>query len=75
MAVWKTDNLVRVRNAIKNALIGAGVAKKNGNDLELLPPIVDRDFLSFFDEEDKPYMKAVMMEVYLEMFKRQAERT
>lgn len=63
VAGWKTDNLVRVRNAIKNTLVGAGLAKKNGNDLELLPPIVDRDFRSLFDEEDKPYMKVVMMEV------------
>ena len=63
VAGWKTDNLVRVRNAIKNTLIGAGLAKKNGSELELLPPFVDKDFRSLFGEEDKPYMKAVMMEV------------
>jgi hypothetical protein len=63
VAGWKKDNLVRVRNAIKNTLIGAGLAKKNGNNMELLPPIVDRDFCRLFDDEDKPYMKAIMLEV------------
>ena len=66
VASWKKDNLVRVRNAIKSTLVGAGLAKKNGTDLELLPPIVDRDFSRLFDYEDKPYMKAIMLEVQRE---------
>jgi len=63
VAGWKTDNLVRVRNAIKSTLVSAGLAKKNGNTLELLPPIVDKNFCRMFDDEDKPYMKAIMLEV------------
>ena len=63
VAGWKTDNLLKVRNAIKSTLIGAGLAKKNGSDLELLPPLVDKDFYRLFDDEDKPYMKAIMLGV------------
>ena len=63
VAGWKKDNLIRVRNAIKSTLIGAGLAKINGNNIELLPPIVDRDFYRLFDDEDKSYMKAIMLEV------------
>ena len=63
VASWKIDNLIRVRNAIKNTLVGAGLAKKKGKDLEILFPLVDRDFCKLFDHEDKPYMKAILLEV------------
>jgi len=63
VAGWKKDNLVKVRNAIKSTLVGAGLAKKNGNELELLSPIVDKDFGRLFGDEDKPYIKAMMLEV------------
>jgi len=63
VANWKTDNLIKVRNAIKSTLIGAGLAKKNGSGFDILPPIVDREFYSLFDDEDKVYMKAILLEV------------
>jgi hypothetical protein len=63
VAGWTTNNLVRVRNAIKSTLISAGLAKKSGSDLEILPPLVDRDFCRLFDDEDTLYMRAIMLEV------------
>jgi len=63
VAGWKTENLVRIRNAIKSTLINAGLAKKSGNALEIFPPMVDREFCELFDDEDKPYLRAILLEV------------
>ena len=63
IAGWKTDNLIQIRSAIKNTLVSAGLAKKNGSNLEILPPLVDRDFCRMFDDEDAPYLKAILLEV------------
>ena len=61
VAGWKTDNLIRVRNSIKNALVDAGLAVKSGNDLMILPPLVDKEFCRLLDDEDKPCVKAIML--------------
>lgn len=63
VASWKTDNLKKIRTAIKKTLIDAGLAKKNDKGLEILPPLVDKDFCRLFDGEDKQYMKAILLEV------------
>ena len=63
VAGWKTDNLIRIRNAIKNTLVSAGLAKRTGSNLEILPPLVDREFCQMFEYEDLPYLKAILLEV------------
>ena len=63
VAGWKTDNLIQIHNAIKNTLVSVGLAKKNRSNLEILPPLVDRDFCKMFDYEDAPYLKAILLEV------------
>ena len=63
VASWKTDNLKQIRTAIKKTLLDAGLAKKSDKGLEILPPLVDKEFCKLFDDEDLQYMKAILLEV------------
>ena len=61
VAKWKTNNLVKVRTAIKSTLVNAGLAKRSGSNLEVLPPIVDKNFINMFDYQDGIYIKAMLL--------------
>ena len=62
VAKWTDSNLVKIRATIKSTLISAGLAKKDGADLELLPPSADGDLLRMFHHEDDLYKKAIMLQ-------------
>ncbi|WP_312102866.1 DUF1819 family protein [Pygmaiobacter massiliensis] len=63
VAKWSVSNLASVRSKIKSALCDAKLAKRNGNALLIQRPIIDDTFRVLFDETDKVYIKAMLMEV------------
>ncbi len=63
VAKWSVSNLASVRSKIKSALCDAKLAKRNGNALLIQRPIIDDTLRVLFDETDKVYIKAMLMEV------------
>ena len=63
VAKWSANNLASVRTKIKSSLCEAGLAKRNGDKLLILRPIVDENFLNLISEEDKIYARAMLLEV------------
>ena len=63
VAKWSTTNLVNIRGKIKNSLCEAGLVKRCGDNLLIQRPIIDDELRKQFDEADKVYLKAMLMEV------------
>jgi len=63
VAKWSTPNLASIRSKIKSALCDAGLAKRSGDNLLIQRPIVDDGLRKLFDEADKVYASAMLMEV------------
>jgi len=63
VAGWSTINLKNIRGKIKSALCDTGLGKRKGDTLLIQRPIVDNEFRRLFDEADKIYLKAMLMEV------------
>lgn len=63
VAKWSANNLANVRGKIKSSLCGAGLGKRNGDVLLIQAPIVDDGLRGLFDEADRIYMMAMLMEV------------
>jgi hypothetical protein len=63
VAKWSTSNLVNVRNNIKRSICDAGLAKRNDDTLLIQRPIIEDDLRMLFDEADKVYARAMLMEV------------
>jgi len=63
VAKWSTPNLASIRGKIKSALCDAGLAKRNGDNLLIQRPIVDDGLCKLFDETDKKYARAMLIEV------------
>ena len=63
VAKWSTNNLANIRRKINSSLCDAGLAKKSGDELLIQRPIVDDGLRMLFDETDKIYLKAMLMEV------------
>ena len=63
VAKWSAGNLVNVRGKIKNSLCEAGLAKRNGDSLEIQRPIIDDTLRELFDESDAVYARAMLMGV------------
>ena len=63
VAGWSTINLKNIRGKIKSALCDAGLGKRKGDNLLIQKPIADDELLRLFDEADKIYLKAMLMEV------------
>jgi len=62
VAKWSASNLASVRSKIKSSLCDAGLAKRNGGSLLIQKPIVDDRLRKLFDESDRIYLKAMLME-------------
>ena len=63
VAKWSMPNLTSIRGKIKSALCDAGLAKRSGDSLLIQRPIADDGLCKLFDESDKVYLKAMLMEV------------
>jgi len=63
VAKWTTPNLASIRGKIKTALCDAGLAKRDGDNLLIQQPIVDDGLCKLFDEADRVYARAMLMEV------------
>jgi hypothetical protein len=62
VAKWSEGSLANVRGKIKSSLCDAGLAKRKGGGLLIQKPIVDDRLRKLFDETDKVYLKAMLME-------------
>jgi len=62
VAKWSASSLASVRSKIKSSLCDAGLAKRKGDSLLIQKPIVDDRLLKLFDESDRIYLKAMLME-------------
>ena len=62
VAKWSVSNLVNVRGKIKSSLCDAGLAKRKGDSLLIQKPIVEDRLRKLFDESDRIYLKAMLME-------------
>ena len=63
VAKWSAANLVNMRGKIKSSLCEAGLAKRSGDNLLIQRPIIDDGLRKLFDEADRVYLKAMLMEV------------
>ena len=63
VAKWSSPNLANIRGKIKSALCEAGLAKRSGDYLLIQRPIVDDGLRKLFDEADKEYARAMLVEV------------
>ena len=63
VAKWSVSNIANIRSKIKNSLCDAGLAKRNGDTILIQRPIIDDDLRMLFDEADKVYARAMLMEV------------
>jgi len=63
VAKWSTDTITNVRGKIKSTLCGAGLAKRNGDNLLIKRPIVNGELRKLFGEADRIYIKAMLVEV------------
>jgi len=63
VAKWSSSNLANIRGKIKKALCEAGLTKWIYDDLIIQKPIIDNALLCLFEESDKYYLKAMLIEV------------
>ena len=61
VAKWSVPNLASVRGKIKSSLCGAGLAKRKGDSLLIQIPIMDDGLRKLLNEEDKTYLRAMLM--------------
>jgi hypothetical protein len=61
IASWTANNLRRVKNAYKSVLCEAGLAKKQGNDLRIMKPILDEATRGCWDNHDE-FAEVMLME-------------
>ena len=62
VAKWSARSLVNIRGKIKSSLCNAGLAKRKGGNLLIQKPIVDNELRGLFDEADRIYTRAMLME-------------
>ena len=62
VAKWSASSLASVRGKIKSSLCDAGLAKRKGGSLLIQKPIMDDKLRKLFDESDRIYLKAMLME-------------
>ena len=60
---WSVSTLTSVRGKIKSSLCNANLAKRSGNNLLIQKPIVSIELRKLFDETDRIYIQAMLMEV------------
>ena len=63
VAAWSASTFTGVRTKIKSALCEAGLAKRNGDNLLILRPIVDDELLQLLSADDNLYARAMLLEV------------
>jgi hypothetical protein len=62
VAKWSVSNLTNIRGKIKNSICDAGLAKRKGDSLLILKPIVDDGLRRLLEDTDRAYLKAMLME-------------
>ena len=63
VAKWTSVNLKNVRGQIKSILCEVGLAKRSKDSLIIQKPFIDNKILIFFDDVDRIYAKAMLLEV------------
>jgi hypothetical protein len=59
---WSAGSLANIRGKIKSSLCDAGLTKRKGGNLIIKKPIVDDELRRLFDDADKIYIKAMLIE-------------
>jgi len=62
VAKWSTANLKNICGKIKSALCAAGLGKRKAAGLLIQKPIIDGELRHLFDEADKVYLRAMLMD-------------
>lgn len=60
VASWKQPNVEKVKSAIRKTIIESGLGKRFGNDIKIMPPIMDRLIREHIKENgDEKYLIAM----------------
>lgn len=62
VARWSAGNIASIRGKIKSSLCEADLGKRKGDSLLIKRPIVDNELLKLFDEADRIYIRAMLIE-------------